>query len=387
MTCGSMNSRTIITATVGEASTRAELRRALQKILSPYIDEHGIQWEHHDVTTTDEAKTVKPHAILAAPSSATWSRSRHLHENGPRPLRDSSWPWGLPSLKGTDREKVEAENNELRLSLAVIERSLTRSPSTTWFFVFPEDRGKGSHGHPASAWQLKELRAWATMHNAVRGAINQCELAPSSSPRPLGFLKHAIEHGCLGDSPFVCRGWPSFSSSSTRHYIGPLPRRCSCKAPHVQWSTSFSSSSNAGPAILAHEQTAEWLAAQVLRPHLHHHSARSALLREGSRGDLTRIPNDDATTTTHGDASFAEAATHEPPDLSDADTDDTWPEPEDMDDNKKHYIDTELVNLLNLHEHFPDACAIQNFVSQAPPRTIRMMPERGGLQDVAGPSP
>jgi hypothetical protein len=299
---------------------------------------------------------VTPHAILAMPPTATWTRSRHLHAGGPQPLRNSSWPWGLPNIGGANRDKLEAENADLRLALELIHLSLTRSPSTTWMLLAPEDRGRGAHGHPASIWQLKELRTWAFEHGAVRGALNQCELATSSTPRPLGFLKHAIEHGSLSTSAAVTRGWPTFSSSASRHYLGPLPRRCRCGQPHQHWrDAAFQRTANTNSGF-AHIDVAIWFARQVLRPHLLPLSPCSAHLRKGRDKDLAGLDGGPAESLRNEDI----------PELTDSGSDATWPEPDLADITDKQYVDVQLADILGIQDHLHDADAIQDSYLKAP---------------------
>ncbi len=211
----------------------------------------------HSISTVRDAETLTPHAILAAPPSSTWTRARHLAQHGPQPLRDSDWPWGHPRLAGKHREMVERENSELRLALTVIDTCIKKRPNMTWFLIFPEDRGRAKHGLPASIWQLRELRAWATSQAALRGAINQCEFGPTPTSRPLGFLKHPIANGCLPDTGGVHTGWPRFSSSSARHYIGSLSRKCNCGRDHPPWRRQPADAADLPLSSIANAEVAE----------------------------------------------------------------------------------------------------------------------------------
>ncbi len=234
----------------------------------------------------------------------------------------------------------------------------------TWFLIFPEDRGRATHGLPASIWQLRELRAWATSQAALRGAINQCEFGPTPTPRPLGFLKHPIAAGCLADTRGVHTGWPRFSSSTTRRCIGPLPRKCNCGRIHPPWRHQRSDTSDPPPSTLANAQVAEWFARQVMHPHLRKLSS-TALLRGGPHQDRPRHHQtlDCSATAPAHDA------------LSDSGTDGTWPEAdEDLSvDNdivgisKNAYIDRQLVNLLGIQDSFNENMLLQDNYNQAPP--------------------
>ncbi len=356
--------QTIVTATVGRAQTQAEMRDALATVLSSAITNHRIHWEHHSITSMQDAEPLAPHAILAAPPSSTWTRARHLAPHGPPPLRDSDWPWGDPRLKGKNRDLVEHENSELRLALTFIDTSLKRRPDMTWFLIFPEDRGRGAHGLPASIWQLKELRAWATSQAALRGAINQCEFGPAPTPRPLAFLKHSIDNGCLTSTKGVHAGWPKFSSSTTRHYIGPLPRKCNCGRIHQPWRRQALDKTSPPSSTLANVEVAEWFARQVMQPHLRRLSS-SALLRQGSHQDRARP---------HQSLSRSAADLEHDTALSDSGTDGTWPEadeafPENNDGSlisKRAYVDRQLVDLLGIQDSFKDDMLLQDNFNQAP---------------------
>ena len=45
--------------------------------------------------------------LVLAPSCDTHTRARHSFMAGPRPLRDASWPRGLPSLTPAEQHKVD----------------------------------------------------------------------------------------------------------------------------------------------------------------------------------------------------------------------------------------------------------------------------------------
>ncbi len=362
--------RTIVTAVAGNDSSRADLRSALDKMLRPVADASGIRWLHHDVTTLEEARSVAPHAILAAPSTSSWARARHIRSRGPQPLRDAQWPWGLPSLIGADRDKVESENDELRISLVLIDCSVKKSANTTWFLIFPEDRGRGAAGHPASIWQLRELRAWSRSQSAVRGALNQCEVAPEDSPRPLGFLKHSLENGSLAANPLVAKGWPVLSPPPGRHYLGPLPRKCRCGLEHTKWTNMHDADAKKFSAETISQAVASWFAHQVLRPHIGLSAGSSTLLRKGVGSGLAQA--------SAGKAALGDLPMDDP-EPSDSGTEDTWPEAEESANLNDHYVDAQLISLLSIQDSFiaphvqvpiisphVRAPSIQDFSNEAP---------------------
>ena len=71
-----------------------------------------------------------PVAVIAVPSLRTWSRLRHGSRKGPPPLRNSAWPWGVPSLTGVFREEVEEANRCLRHCLSILGFARKRSFET-----------------------------------------------------------------------------------------------------------------------------------------------------------------------------------------------------------------------------------------------------------------
>ena len=50
--------------------------------------------------------------LLLSPPGSTFSRARNRHDgrNGPRPVRDHTFPWGFPWLRNADRDRVSEAN-------------------------------------------------------------------------------------------------------------------------------------------------------------------------------------------------------------------------------------------------------------------------------------
>ncbi len=160
-------------------------------------------------------------------TTSTWSRLRHGSMEGPQPVRNSSWPWGLPWLTDGDRREVEKSNDQLRNVLAVLQRARDRSPSAVLTFWHPEDLGRARYGRPASPWQLREVRRWANREGLHRAALFQCAFETNSHKLPMAVLfSHPFSH------PHLHPGWPMFRGEANDHYIGPLPRQCACPDPH-----------------------------------------------------------------------------------------------------------------------------------------------------------
>ncbi len=188
---------------------------------------HSIPIPNTCQIATTSSPPSRPDFIIAMLSTSTWSRRRHLTSNGPAPVRNSTWPWGLPWLGDGDRDRVERDNAALRTAMSVMRTGLTINPGCDILMVFPEDLGQAPNGRPASIWQLEELRTWSREQHLLRGAFYQCELAASARPGPTGFLSsHRISHKAIR------KGWPLFRGQANAKYLGPLHASCACGSPH-----------------------------------------------------------------------------------------------------------------------------------------------------------
>ena len=76
-----------------------------------------------------------------APPCGTCSRAREVPlprgQRGPVPLRSAQYPTGLPTLTGTDRDKVAAANALYDLVSNVIMQHLAHWPAVTWSIENP----------------------------------------------------------------------------------------------------------------------------------------------------------------------------------------------------------------------------------------------------------
>ena len=88
----------------------------------------------------------------------TWCRLRHQNSNGPKPVRNKAFPWGLPWLKEHERSQVDADNDALRSTLRLLNQVHTSRPRVNWHLLHPEGLGTAKWGTTASPWQLRELR-------------------------------------------------------------------------------------------------------------------------------------------------------------------------------------------------------------------------------------
>ncbi len=172
-------------------------------------------------------------ALLVVPEVATWARSKHRHHEGPQPLRDRNNPWGFPWLRDKDQEAVNSANRLLRTQLSWMSSWVKYKPSLPMMLIHPEDLGMAERGHPASIWQLPELRLWANKWGLKRYGTFQCHFGPGSWPFPVGILStHPLPH------KLFYPGWPKFHTDSLL-YIGPIPRHCRCPAHQHQSDSDF----------------------------------------------------------------------------------------------------------------------------------------------------
>ncbi len=163
-----------------------------------------------------------PTAVIAVPSTTTWARGRHASPLGPKPLRDISWPWGLPWLAPREQAQVDAANTELRQAMQVVVAALDRAPAAHIMILHPEQLGPAPRGSPATIWDLPELRRWAARAGMMRAATYQCRFGATEYRFPIGILSSQ----CLNSKLFD-KGWPTITSTPARYY-GPLPPFCTC---------------------------------------------------------------------------------------------------------------------------------------------------------------
>ncbi|CAE7280515.1 unnamed protein product [Symbiodinium sp. CCMP2592] len=160
-----------------------------------------------------EIKSGSWDVVLLTPPASTFSRARNRHagRNGPRPVRDITYPWGFPWLRNADRELVSVANFHVKQCLQAA--TFQAQAGGSWLLIHPEDLGVSSSGsHPASLWQLPEVRAIVSKE-CFSFALHLCHFgAPAQlSTRIAGNLAAWNHHGVQ---------WPVFDSGG--HYIGPL---------------------------------------------------------------------------------------------------------------------------------------------------------------------
>ncbi len=163
-----------------------------------------------------------PTAVVAMPSTTTWARGRHSFPFGPKPLRDTQWPWGLPWLAPREQEQVDNANAEFRNIMRIVVAALDRAPGAHVLILHPEQLGPARRGAPATIWDLPELKRWSIRTGMMRAATYQCRFGPTEHRHPVGVL---ASH-CLNIKLFS-KGWPTIAGSPAS-YRGPLPRFCDC---------------------------------------------------------------------------------------------------------------------------------------------------------------
>ena len=142
------------------------------------------------------------------PSFTSWldfsrARNRHDGRNGPRPVRDHTFPWGFPWLRNADRDRV------LRLTSSSSNASKLQNfkirQAQCWLLVHPEDLGLTSSGlRPASIWQLPDVRSLVS-ERGFTFALHLCHFgaAAPTSTRVAGRLPAWNHFGVQ---------WPVFDS-------------------------------------------------------------------------------------------------------------------------------------------------------------------------------
>ena len=155
--------------------------------------------------------------VIITPPCSTWSRVRFANQNGPKPVRDFTWPWGYPWLEQKGRREAELGN---LFVVQMLEACKAAHTSGAMFLTeHPEHLGRTASGHvAASIWQLAEVKALANECGAVTFAIFQCEFGAETS-KPTRFMTTLS-----ASSTALHQGWPVFQGQ--QDYCGPLPPAC-----------------------------------------------------------------------------------------------------------------------------------------------------------------
>ncbi len=204
--------------TISGEDVGREMQSALQQVQSRPNSTTGSSQRARCIHVHGSRLPEGPvHAVFATIDYGTWARGRHQSPNGPLVVRNSEFPWGLPTLHGSARHDIEQENQRLREVLRLLRHISTERPEVKIFFAFPKFLGEVARGCPASPWRLRELRRWASREGWCRYALYQCELDDESHRFPLGLLASETFN-----SRHCHKGWPRLRREDGK-YIGPLP--------------------------------------------------------------------------------------------------------------------------------------------------------------------
>ena len=164
--------------------------------------------------------------VVLSPPCATWSRARWSNGDGPGPVRNRRYPWGIPHLEFEWQKRHARNGNEFVhfaiRTIVTCQGCKRRGRRVMTLLEHPEDLGRvkyGLHkGVPASIWQLPELRKAYAEFPFVTVAGHQCRFGVDF-PKPTRLLTDILSLAAFGYT-----GWPSFDEND--NYVGPLPRHC-----------------------------------------------------------------------------------------------------------------------------------------------------------------
>ena len=177
-----------------------------------------------------EIKAGSWDVLILSPPGSTFSRARSRHDgrNGPRPVRDHSYPWGFPWLRNADRDRVSEANFFIKQCMQAAK--LQNHAGQCWLLVHPEDLGLTSSGlRPASIWQLPDVRSLVS-EKGFSFALHLCHFG-AAAPTPTRVAGRLPAWNHFGVQ------WPTFDSGGT--YLGPLqPCQVHSHATSVGWAGS-----------------------------------------------------------------------------------------------------------------------------------------------------
>ena len=199
-----------------------------------------------DITEIDIANSVEQEgtllqlsqghfdAVLITPPSSSWSRVRSANFKGPPMMRSTTHPWGFPWAAKKFQTEILLDNMLVEFLIKVIDTLRLHPTSQHGILVLvfaehPEDLGTvvrqedSAILHPASIWQLPELRQLLMGDNPLElftVVFGQCCFqAPGRKPTRL------ITNVKLLQS-WGPTEWPSFDAAG--FYSGPLQSFCPC---------------------------------------------------------------------------------------------------------------------------------------------------------------
>lgn len=159
-------------------------------------------------------------ALVLSPPCSTFSRAPWANNKGPRPVRSSKFPRGLPNLWPHERRKAQLGNVIADFTFLALERHLARR-ETFALLEQPEDLGAPSNpehqDRPASMWQWPPLKKVLQLPGVDTAVFYQFHFGAEVA-KPTRFLLRS--NGALPS--FMFSGLPKFSQSGA--YLGPLQR-------------------------------------------------------------------------------------------------------------------------------------------------------------------
>eukprot|EP00438_Fugacium_kawagutii_P028291 Skav219866 [mRNA] locus=scaffold777:33085:36336:+ [translate_table: standard] len=237
--------KTSVAARLRELATGCSFDITVHEVDICHSDDHDMSDKEKQTILLDKIKTGFYHAILATPPCSTWTRARGANARGPPMIRSREHVWGFPWLVKKYQHELYIGNELVRFTITVLETITQCSIAAgrcwcAFFAEHPEDLGAvwreedGKELHPASIWQLAELRALVDNSGDLQlrtTAINQCCWgAPYRKPtRLVSNLPEVQDWGP--------HEWPAFSEDGS--YAGPLSFACGCK-PQVTLARSSS---------------------------------------------------------------------------------------------------------------------------------------------------
>ena len=165
-------------------------------------------------------------ALMVSPPYNTWSRAVWANTLGPRPIRNSLHPLEFPWLSHSNKVKADNANMLVSFAVAVLEaaaRARDRGHNVVAMLEHPEDLGQAHRGHPASIWQLPQVRSLRRL-GFKSVALFQCSFGTDYS-EPTRLLSNATNAKSLG-----WEGWPV--KDFRWKYLGPLPIQCGHRHLH-----------------------------------------------------------------------------------------------------------------------------------------------------------
>ena len=157
--------------------------------------------------------------LIAAPPWASDSRIRHSNRQGPRPVRDTTWPRGRPDLKQAEQELVDMANIIGDFVLDMVKAAA--DSKVLVLLTFTENLGKARLGPPTSLWTDPAVLQYPERRRFTGTWLEKAR-------RNL--------HGVLSNAGTVLKleacvhGWPSFDDRGM--YTGPLPGKSGSAEPH-----------------------------------------------------------------------------------------------------------------------------------------------------------